>query len=540
MKTFLRKFGIFAIVFVMANLFFSSAAFGQATVSTDLLDYPPGATAIITGAGFQPGEIVELHVEHADGDPLGIDPQYHVPWEVAADSNGGFTTSWFVPTDGDALGAKFLLSAHGNMGSVAEWTFTDGTLTISTDLLNKAVYCTGQEMIVYFSTTGTTAGFNSTNFSAQISNPGGQFNNNSPILTITTAPVQISTDGFTAYWKMGVTVPTINSGGGNHYALRVNYDTILVVGYPDVPGTKLEQVRNAPLQLYGSVTAFSVTVSNSGNACPSGVTITLGGSEVGVSYQLYRNSIAVGSPKIGIVCSGGGCNILFTNITIGGTYTVIGSINGGCVGNMSNSVSVTSGAVSAPIVGDQNFCSGVPASPTVANLPQGGGTYKWYDNLFNFLSSGTLLSTGTYYVTQTSGGCESAPTTVNVKVPASPSFILGASSTRCQAAGDVSYAATGAAFITYSLDAISLGAGNFIDTATGLVTYVAGYYGTNTVTASAIGCFGTVTATHTVTTKPKAIAGGIIGSTSVCMGASNIVYSIGPVVLATSYSWTVP
>ena len=113
---------------------------GQATVKTDLDDYPPGSTAIITGTGFQPGEVVELHVHHAVGDSLGTDPQNHQPWFVTADSLGGFTTSWHVPsvTEGDAYGATLLLHAHGDMGSVAEWTFTDGnaangegTMTIS-------------------------------------------------------------------------------------------------------------------------------------------------------------------------------------------------------------------------------------------------------------------------------------------------------------------------------------------------------------------------------------------------------------------------
>ena len=35
-----------------------------ATVVTDKLDYPPGGTAYITGAGFDPGESVSLQVLH--------------------------------------------------------------------------------------------------------------------------------------------------------------------------------------------------------------------------------------------------------------------------------------------------------------------------------------------------------------------------------------------------------------------------------------------------------------------------------------------
>lgn len=56
-----------------------------------------------------------MHVEHADGDPLGTDPIYHEAWFITADSTGNFTTSWYVPSivEGDAYGATLLLTAHG-------------------------------------------------------------------------------------------------------------------------------------------------------------------------------------------------------------------------------------------------------------------------------------------------------------------------------------------------------------------------------------------------------------------------------------------
>ena len=76
-----------------------------------------------------------------------------------------------------------------------------------------------------------------------------------------------------------------------------------------------------------------------------------------------------------------------------------------------------------------------------------------------------------------------------------PVFTLGASSTRCEAAGTVTYTATASnsTGITYSLDATSLGAGNTIDATTGEVTYVAGWTGVSTITASADGCGGPTT-----------------------------------------------
>ncbi|MDI1304365.1 MAG: hypothetical protein PSX42_05905, partial [bacterium] len=141
MKTFLHKSHFLSIVFLIANLFFACASYGQATVSTDLLDYPPGATAIITLSGFQPLDSIVLLVEHVGEEPMGTDPQFHQPWIVVADSTGSAQTSWYVPTveEGDALGATFLLTADGMTSLLhAEATFTDanaingdGTMTVS-------------------------------------------------------------------------------------------------------------------------------------------------------------------------------------------------------------------------------------------------------------------------------------------------------------------------------------------------------------------------------------------------------------------------
>ena len=126
---------IFTQITLAFMLFFSLSAFnaqGQATptIKTDLLDYPPGSTAIITGTGFQPGETVTLQVLHVDGDSLGTDPQYHQPFTAIADGDGNVSFTWFVPNDGDALGANFKLTADGqSSGRYAEWFFTDALRT---------------------------------------------------------------------------------------------------------------------------------------------------------------------------------------------------------------------------------------------------------------------------------------------------------------------------------------------------------------------------------------------------------------------------
>ncbi|WP_256578650.1 DUF5801 repeats-in-toxin domain-containing protein [Pseudomonas sp. B28(2017)] len=124
-------------------------------VTTDLKDYAPGSTAIITASGFSAGSTVTLEVDHAIG--AGADGVWgtsddvldtntgagHEPWSVTdggagdldGQVNGSVTTSWYVNPD-DSAGATFLLTAtsagaDGVVGTgddtVATTSFTDSS-----------------------------------------------------------------------------------------------------------------------------------------------------------------------------------------------------------------------------------------------------------------------------------------------------------------------------------------------------------------------------------------------------------------------------
>ena len=108
-------------------------------------------------------------------------------------------------------------------------------------------------------------------------------------------------------------------------------------------------------------------------------------------------------------------------------------------------------------------------------------------------------------------------------------FALGATSTRCQGAGTVNYSATSTntTGITYSLNAASITGGNSINSSTGDVTYAAGWSGTTIITASAAGCNGPKTSTHTVTvTATVGTPVFTLGATSTrCQGSRTITYT---------------
>ena len=119
------RIALATLVFASVSLFFcTSTAFSQAQLTTDMLDYSPGETAIFTGSGFFAEESVTVQVLHADGSPAtGED---HDPWTVLSDSAGSFITTWHVCTD-DCLYALLRATAVGQTsGHSAEALFTDG------------------------------------------------------------------------------------------------------------------------------------------------------------------------------------------------------------------------------------------------------------------------------------------------------------------------------------------------------------------------------------------------------------------------------
>src|SRR5438093_6977450 len=108
------------------HLLLARAADSVPTVTTDLEDYAPFSFVQITGAGFQPGEIVSNRVVQVEGPMAGL---AYDPWSVTADAQGGFQTTWYVFTD-DLIGTTLSLTATGqSSGLTATATFNDSSTT---------------------------------------------------------------------------------------------------------------------------------------------------------------------------------------------------------------------------------------------------------------------------------------------------------------------------------------------------------------------------------------------------------------------------
>ncbi len=102
----------------------AQAATLSAIVSTDTLDYAPGDTVYIEGAGYWANESVQLQVHLQVGLPEPENAQFYEPWTVTADGEGSISAIWIVPDD--AVNKTLYVDALGlSSGLTATATFTD-------------------------------------------------------------------------------------------------------------------------------------------------------------------------------------------------------------------------------------------------------------------------------------------------------------------------------------------------------------------------------------------------------------------------------
>ena len=121
-------------------------------------------------------------------------------------------------------------------------------------------------------------------------------------------------------------------------------------------------------------TAFNVTGGGSYCAGGTGITVGLDFSATGITYQLWRGAVPVGSPV-----SGTGAAITFGIQTIIGTYTVTGTnVSTSCVATMSGSAIVSTNVLPNLhlVTGGGNFCAGDTGAHVGLNGSESGISYQ--------------------------------------------------------------------------------------------------------------------------------------------------------------------
>lgn len=203
-------------------------------------------------------------------------------------------------------------------------------------------------------------------------------------------------------------------------------------GVPLLPTAPLTSGTYYASQTLGScvsATRRAVTVTVSNPAAPTG---TSPQAFCAITNPTVANLTATGTGIKWYTTATGGTALVSTAALATGTYYASQTVNG-CESMARLPVSVTVNNPPAPTgSATQAFCSGT--NSTVANLVATGTGIQWYQTATGGapLAPTTLLTTGTYYASQTINGCEStARLAVAVTVHQAPVANAGNGGTQC-------------------------------------------------------------------------------------------------------------
>ena len=282
------------------------------------------------------------------------------------------------------------------------------------------------------------------------------------------------------------------------------------------------------------------TVSGGGSYCAggAGVSVELGGSQSGVSYQLYHGATAVGS-----AVPGTGSMISFGLQTAAGSYSVA-AVNSatGCSNNMSGAATITINAlpVVQNVMGGGQYCAGGMGVHVTLGGSQTGISYQLYRNgaatgaavagTGSVLDFGSLTAAGTYSVSalNSATGCGShmsGTAVISINTPPAVQNVTGGGS-YCAGGNGVhvglSSSESGVSYQLYAGSSMSgtavAGTGAALDF--GLKTAAGSY--TVRATNSTTGCSSHMSGAAAISINPNPSVFTVSGGSSYCEGGTGV------------------
>jgi hypothetical protein len=195
-------------------------------------------------------------------------------------------------------------------------------------------------------------------------------------------------------------------------------------------------------------------------------------SPVETCYGTTFAGLGLGSGLNWYASADGGTAINTNTTVVSGTYYVSHE-SGDCESDRTE-VSVVANLTTPPITQNQSLCGG----STVADLTASGFNVQWYASSSggSALSPDMVLSTGTYYASQTYNSCESARRTVEVTITSQPAAPTASAQNFCGMATVSSLTATGSDLKWYTSEngGVALSQNASLTTGTYYVSQTAG------------------------------------------------------------------
>ena len=382
--------------------------------------------------------------------------------------------------------------------------------------------------------------------------------NAQPVPTLTAGPLGVcvgttgvlytTQTGMTNYIWVISTGGTITSGAGTK-TVSVNWTTVgahtLSVTYTNLSGC----TAAAPSVFNINVVSLPVpTIAGGPNACV-GFTTNVYSTETGMTG--YSWTVSTG----GVITAGAGTSaITVTWNTLGAKTVSVNYTNAeGCSATTASILNVTVNPTSSPtLTGPAGLCAG--STGVVYTTEPGYMNYSWNVSYGGTITSGintnevtvdwATAGTRTIYVNYNNAlGCSAVvPASKVVTINPTPVPIISGSAAECEGATAVAYA-TQINFTGYTWT-VSAGGSIVSGAGTNAITVnwnVAGGQAVNVAYTNGFGCQSVTPTVYNVLVNPKpANSGPVVGTTPVCAGASNLMYTVAPIALATSYVWTLP
>ncbi len=207
------------------------------------------------------------------------------------------------------------------------------------------------------------------------------------------------------------------TGSAINFGLRTVAGSYTVVATNTSTGCTNNMTGSAVIMINPTPVVYTLTGGGAYCSGSAGTPIGLSGSDLGINYQLYNSSTAVGAPIPGI-----GSAISFGYITTAGTaYNVVATnTSTGCTKSMSGSLTVSVNAlpVAQTVTGGGNYCTGGVGVPVGLANSATGVDYQLYRGIVaigspvsgttgSAISFGNQAVTGVYTVkaTNTATGC---------------------------------------------------------------------------------------------------------------------------------------
>jgi uncharacterized protein YjdB len=336
-----------------------------------------------------------------------------------------------------------------------------------------------------------------------------------------------------------VGTPMVGTGSSLNFGPQPIAGSYTVIASDIVTGCTRTMTGTIVVAINALPIAYSVFGGGSYCSGDAGVTISMTGSETGVSYELYRDGLPTGSVYAGI-----GGPLSFGLQTIAGVYTVM-AVNSttSCSRTMFGSAAVSINALPAlhAVTGGGSYCSGGTGIPVGLSSSQLGISYQLriggsatgttVAGTGGTLSFGLQTAPGTYDViaTNTSTMCTNVMTgSVSVVVNSLPTpYVVTGGGNYCAGGTGVNIGLGNSdAGVDYQLYMSGTTVGSPVPGTGGSISFgshtMAGTYtvvATNTATGCTSNMAGTATVVITPTVVPSVTINTGVGDT-VCTGTS--------------------